>query len=765
MRRFGLSCFAMVLGMSVLTLGAMPASVVAVGSAVRITRPYAVVPDQATAIRLTFPGSVAAVDGRLLFDASKLELIGVAPVGGGTGLRPVSVLGGAAFGAYDLQPVNGVVRVDLVVVPTTRRVAARVAVESTASRTGRRLTVGSATRRSVAGRTRVPGLAPAPTIGRRDVAIARGAWEEVRLKGAVCGTSRATRSLDVDRDGCADIVDVQALRAARGRPGLGAARGGRPAAGTRHVRAAEGLPGTLTVDSTADTTDAHPGDGICATEDGDCTLRAAITEAEWLAGDITIAFDLDGPAPVTIRIGSRLPYITKLGGSLTIDGYSQPGSAVNTAEFGSNAVPGVRIRGNGFSAGEVGLFITSGHNLVRGLVLSDLYRGIFVDGPDATGTRILGNWIGFDQDGSNDPKAAIGVAINSGATDTRVGSADRADRNVIGNFTKAIDQYGRGTRGTVIQGNLLCIAPGGQEAECSVGVDHDFGPRDGLIGGDGPGELNVIGPTRWEGIELSHGWSPDGGNDSPWRITGNRVIGNWIGFRKDGRYDKDFRSGHFKGTADSTGVHIWDGANDNLIARNHVASHFDGIRIRTSIARRNEVIGNVIGVSPHGEKAPLSGWGISLSEGLKGATVSGNVIRNAKRGGVGLLSTNVAGVRISDIIVGRTSGPAIRLARNGSKGANHLVAAPRVSSARMASGDTVVRGTGRAGATVEVYRSSRAAGKPGLPARYLGSDTVASDGSWRVTVTGLSAGDRVTALQIRPNDDTSAMSAGVAVKE
>ena len=717
-------------------------------------------------------------------------------MGGGIGLRPVDVPGGAAFGAYDLRATDGLVRVDLVVVPRSSRVNARVVVESTASRSGRRLTIGGATRHTVArrsvdghsvaggsatggsvdGRSRVRGLAPARTIGRRDVAIARAIWEEARLRGRVCGTSRVTRRLDVDRDGCADIVDVQALRAARGRPGLGAARDGQRAAGSRHVRAvgrpvraAGGVPGTLTVDSTNDTVDADPGDGVCADAAGDCTLRAAITEAENLSGDITIAFDLEGEAPVTIDIGSRLPYITRLGGSLTIDGYSQPGSAVNTAEFGSNAVPGVRIRGNGAHAAEVGLYITSGHNTVRGLILSNLNRGVFIDGPDAIGNRILGNWMGFDAEGSSDRRMGIGVVINSGATETRVGSADRADRNVIGNYIKAIDQYGRGTRGSVIQGNLLCIAPGGGKAECSVGIDHDFGPRDGLIGGDEVGARNVIGPTRWEGIELSHGWDPDGGDDSPWRITGNRIIGNWIGFRRDGRYHEDFRSGLIASTGDAAGVHIWDGANDNVVARNHIGSRYDGIRIRSSIARRNQVIGNVIGVSPRGEQAPMSGWGISLSQGLRDATLRGNVIRNAARGGVGLLDTNVFGVRISRTIVSRTSGPAIKLARSGSSGANHLLATPRISSARLASGmvaprATVVRGTGRAGARVEVYRSSRAAGKPGLPVDYLGTATVASGGSWKATVTGLDAGDRVTALQIRSNDDTSVLSVGVRVQ-
>jgi uncharacterized repeat protein (TIGR01451 family)/CSLREA domain-containing protein len=51
------------------------------------------------------------------------------------------------------------------------------------------------------------------------------------------------------------------------------------------------LPGhaaTFTVDSTADTSDANPGDGVCADADGNCTLRAAVQEANALAGNDSI---------------------------------------------------------------------------------------------------------------------------------------------------------------------------------------------------------------------------------------------------------------------------------------------------------------------------------------------------------------------------------------------------------------------------------------------------------------------------------------------
>lgn len=44
----------------------------------------------------------------------------------------------------------------------------------------------------------------------------------------------------------------------------------------------------ITVDATGDGADSNPGDGVCATAGGDCTLRAALEEAEATAGATTI---------------------------------------------------------------------------------------------------------------------------------------------------------------------------------------------------------------------------------------------------------------------------------------------------------------------------------------------------------------------------------------------------------------------------------------------------------------------------------------------
>lgn len=769
---------------------------------VSISTPRHVTRDLLTAVRVSLPGSVAAVDGRVLVAKGSARLIGVALLGKGTGLRPVTIKGGAAFGAYGLRAVHGRTILDLVLLPKrSGRLQVRVVIDATSDRTGHRMsplgadqlsTLGvagssrtfaapSAGARLLAVRAASPAseLLPDGRFNKRDLDAARAGWEAARLKGRVC---RPAARADVNADGCSDIVDVQATLAAQGRyTGTG-----REAKAALRPRIAAAGSHTFTVTSTADTADALRGDGICADASSQCTLRAAIGEADYLQGDDRIVFSLPGTAPVTIQLGSRLPIIASRAGTLVIDGYSQPGSSVNTSAVGSNAVPGVELRGNGNSAREVGIYITSPGNTIRGLVLQNLYRGIVLDGVDAHDDRILGNWIGFRRDGTNvSQMSQYDILVNTGAHDNRIGTADPADKNVIGNATEGIDNYGPGTNGNIIQGNQLCIRPSGfGTATCSTAIDHNFGPKNDVIGGDGPGEKNVIGPTSLQAIEYSHGWNPalTWGTDTAttYQINGNTVTGNWVGFRGDGSYDPAYRSGQNQSSADNgNAINVYDGAYDNIVQRNYVGSVYDGIQTMAPDAQGNIFRGNIIGESPLGQAAPLNGWGVKVRWSTKHASITGNTIRNAVKGGIGLVNYSNSGayqapaynIKISRNIVTDTNGPAIDLfgiagadpndSGDTDKGANTLLNTPVITFANT----VIVRGTGLKKATVEVFRATLAAGSVGLPVEYLGKAVVAADGTWSVSVSTLNAGDRVTALQIKTDDTTSELSANVSVAQ
>ena len=78
----------------------------------------------------------------------------------------------------------------------------------------------------------------------------------------------------------------------------------------------------FTVTSTGDGGDISPGNGVCDDGTGNCTLRAAIEEANAIAGKDTIAFGIPGAGVHTIQPTIELPFITD---SVVIDGYTQPG--------------------------------------------------------------------------------------------------------------------------------------------------------------------------------------------------------------------------------------------------------------------------------------------------------------------------------------------------------------------------------------------------------------------------------------------------------
>src|SRR6188768_2151182 len=86
------------------------------------------------------------------------------------------------------------------------------------------------------------------------------------------------------------------------------------------------------VNSTGDGSDARI-DGTCQTATaGQCTLRAALAEANAVTSShVTIGFNIPGSGVRQIRVSSRLPLIDNGSAGITIDGFTQPGSRPNTS--------------------------------------------------------------------------------------------------------------------------------------------------------------------------------------------------------------------------------------------------------------------------------------------------------------------------------------------------------------------------------------------------------------------------------------------------
>ena len=118
--------------------------------------------------------------------------------------------------------------------------------------------------------------------------------------------------------------------------------------------------GTATVNSTADAPDKIPGDGICSTESGDCTLRAAIQEANAHPSADTIILPA-GVYTAISEIASKLTIIgegtraTTIGSAITVSNGNSTTSNGNTTFSDNNEVTisGVTVRNGGISSSGV----------------------------------------------------------------------------------------------------------------------------------------------------------------------------------------------------------------------------------------------------------------------------------------------------------------------------------------------------------------------------------------------------------------------------
>ena len=340
-----------------------------------------------------------------------------------------------------------------------------------------------------------------------------------------------------------------------------------------------GQGGIFVVNTVEDAPDVNPGDGICDDGAGNCTLRAAIDEANVRAiASIPsldrISFNV-GSGTITIQPTSELPAITD---PIVIDGTTQPGF-VNT--------PIVEIDGSLAGAFAAGLTVTSGDSLVRGLVINRFGGdGLVLD--EVGGNTVVGNFIGTGITGTvKQPNLGVGLRIED-SPDNVIGGVGQASRNVVsGNNSSGILITGTNSTNNVVSGNYIGVGSNGVTAISNgLGVRIE-GSASNFIGGTGSGAGNVISGNSEHGVFLK-----DSGT------TGNQVQGNFIG--TDATATLNIGNG-------SAGIQI-EGANNNSIggttglsdgngsctgACNNIAFNGkDGIRLRTGTG--NSFLSNAI---------------------------------------------------------------------------------------------------------------------------------------------------------------------------
>lgn len=608
-------------------------------------------------------------------------------------------------------------------------------------------------------------------------------WKMSRELGQPCGPGNDL-SRDANGDGCIDVSDIQFVLVNTGGTPITSAPGAAadPNAAvttTESAVSAESLAvlaaagNVFTVNSTSDAGDANIGNGICATSAGVCTLRAAMSEANRHSGADTIVFNIPGTGAQTIQLSSRLPTLSDGSGGTTINGYSQPGAQPNTDGLVSNAQIRIQVRGNGPGAFDA-LQITSAGNVIRGLAFFNMRRSLWLYGSGAHHNVVAGNFLGTNAAGTFGLTVhyqyAYGIELENGANNNQVGGTSPADRNIIsGNARTGLDFNSDATDNNVIYGNIMGLNPSGTARLQNLrhGIDMNSGPSYNIIGGTGAGQRNILSGNGQDqndafvaGIEISHS-----------TLTGfNSVIGNCIGTTATCNSATSWSfNRHY-------GINIQDGANNNTVAYNVIGNNPQGgIRLTGSGTNRNQIHDNRIGISANNTAIPNSVFGIQIARGAKYTKVGPNNIITNSPYGVQILddASDFQTVTQNSIYnnskLGIDLGPTLGVSQNdggdGDSGPNQVLNWPVLKSAKT----TQVTGTACVDSVVpkpcriEVFIAERktgdqGSGNYGQGKIFVGAGTTNSNGTFSITISGVTVGQYLTATVTDAAGNTSEFS-------
>ncbi len=389
---------------------------------------------------------------------------------------------------------------------------------------------------------------------------------------------------------------------------------------------------SFTVTSPADTPDLVNADGLCLDVTGQCSLRAAIEQANFNASPTTISFAIPGSGVQTITLLSALPAVTV---PVAIDA---------TTQAGFSGTPIVVLDGVSAGSGVDGLQLTAGNSSVRGLVV-ERFSGNGITLMTNGANTIAGNYIGIDADGvTARGNGASGVDVNNVGNNT-VGGTGAADRNVIsGNGGDGVLIEGTSAGSNQISGNYVGVDAAGvmRVPNSGDGIGIEDAPSN-MIGGTTAGARNLLSGNNGAGIYI-HGAG----------ASGTVIRANYIGIDATGTASLHNRFGihlYF-----SSGGHVVGGpaADDrNVISGNSqdgITFQFESFGAGTL---PDLVEGNFIGTNAAGNAAIPNHYGISgLS--ARPATIRGNVVSGNTLDGLAVtlvdsVTSNFVGVQADGV--------------------------------------------------------------------------------------------------------------------
>ncbi len=590
---------------------------------------------------------------------------------------------------------------------------------------------------------------------------------------------------DID-DECLPVVDTQSMFTQWAQP-VGTSQ---LIANLRDRNTISG--GTFVVNSALDSSDSNIGDGVCQTANGDCTLRAAIEEANVTAGSQTINFDIrntDGSCPdlVTISANTLTLDDTNYEGT-TIDGYTQCGASPNTGDVVGNAQIKIEIRGNGTN-NQYGLALQSPFHLIKGLAIYNFDPQLHFSG-SASHNRIQGNFLGtnaantFVQWGNY----TEGVRLRWGASYNLIGCGEyqnnvyqpcqtQAEFNAARNIVGGANGDGITIQGDVMHtrfiGNYVGLAQDGTTAlrNSSDGIDFGNGPQENWVGGLLPGERNVISGNRGDGVELSHSTE----------TKDNNVVGNYIGVDATGSQilANEGNGVTLEDTVDGTKIY------ENVISGNGA----NGIRVYMLVTR-TQIYNNLIGLAADGVTPMGNGSDEQSTDGQAGIYIMGesnhinmyhNVIAYNPTQGIHLSNrsdypsgfgrTYYNTISQNSIHHNGTSGIYLNPKEDPSTGIlmypNENISVPTIANAML----TTVSGTACANCTIELFIADKdSANDPsgenfGEGETYLASVTTDGNGNFTFSGLTLTEGQILTATATDSLGNSSSFARNVAVTD
>lgn len=441
-------------------------------------------------------------------------------------------------------------------------------------------------------------------------------------------------------------------------------------------------PSVFTVTNTADS--------------GSGSLRDAITASNQNNGPDEIRFNIPGTGVHTIRPVNQLPDIRD---TVTIDGFSQPGSQPNSLAVGDNSIHLIEIAGHtaGSDNGtDSGFVIERASNVtIRGLVINGFEHGVIMDTSLPNDNLVVvGNFIGTNATGTAAVPNNNGVRILPSAQgvaqsrNTRIGGTSPADRNVIsGSLVSGVELSGSDH---VVQGNYIGTTANGLAPLGNGGAGIVFkAVEGGVIGGSTAAAGNVISANNL-GIFLTNDLLLDQG-------AANLVIAN-----------------------NKIGVDA-NGQND-------LGNNFDGIEIERNIVQDSTIQSNII--ANNGNDGIVLEGGSALLPDSDGIRILGNSIFNNAGQGIDLADDGVTANDTGD----------------GDSGPNRRQNFPVITSAVFDGTNTVIKGTLNSNDStsyrIDLFASDAAdASGFGEGQTFLGVINVSTNSSGNTAFTATFAGD------------------------